>query len=91
MAKKATKKALAKKSSSKKSTAKTATKSSEKKKSVKKSGAKTASKNASRASYPEQLKKKVVSAIKKGMTHLEASKSFEVGIHSIPNWIKKHT
>ena len=44
-----------------------------------------------RARYAESLQKKVVSAIKKGMTHLEASKAFEVGFHSIPKWIKKHT
>ena len=90
MAKKAAKKAQAKKSFAKKATAKVAASTSAKK-SGKKTTSKTGSKNASRASYPEQLKKKVVSAIKKGMTHLEASKAFEVGIHSIPNWIKKHT
>ena len=90
MAKKAAKKTLAKKSSAKKSTSKEAL-SKTTKKSSKKSASNAAGKNASRASYPEQLKKKVVSAIKNGMTHLEASKSFEVGIHSIPNWIKKHT
>lgn len=90
MAKKAAKKAQAKKSSAKKATAKVAA-STTAKKSGKKTTSKTGSKNASRASYPEQLKKKVVSAIKKGMTHLEASKAFEVGIQSIPNWIKKHT
>jgi hypothetical protein len=81
MAKKA-----AKKSSSKK--AKTTQKSAQKagKKSAKKSGAK----RAPRKTYSDSLKKKVVSAIKKGMTHLEASKAFEVGVHSIPNWIKRH-
>ena len=90
MAKKAAKTTQAKKSSAKKSSAKAA-KSKTSKKSAKKTTSKAAGKNASRASYPEQLKKKVVSAIKKGMTHLEASKAFDVGIHSIPNWIKKHT
>ena len=85
MAKKAAKKAQAKKSTTKVTASTTA------KKSGKKTTSKTGSKNASRASYPEQLKKKVVNAIRKGMTHLEASKPFEVGIHSIPNWIKKHT
>ena len=90
MAKKAAKTMQAKKSSAMKSTAKVAS-SKTSKKSGKKKTSKSGSKNASRASYPEELKKKVVSAVKKGMTHLEASKAFEVGIHSIPNWIKKHT
>lgn len=45
-------------------------------------------KTATRVRYAESLKKKVVSAIKKGMTHLEASKAFKVGVHSIPNWMK---
>ena len=84
MAKKATKTKQAKKSTSKVASSTTS------KKSSKKSTSKPGAKNASRASYPEQLKKKVVSAVKKGMTHLEASKAFEVGVHSIPNWIKKH-
>ena len=84
MAKKAAQTTQAKKSSAKKSTAKVA-------KSTKKTTSKSGGKNASRAIYPEQLKKKVVSAIKKGMTHKDASKAFEVGVHSIPNWIKKHT
>jgi hypothetical protein len=47
-----------------------------------------AKKAAPRMRYADSLKKKVVSAIKKGMTHSEASKSFSVGIHSIPNWIR---
>ena len=77
--KKASKKA-SKKAAPKKSTAK-----SKKSTTAKSSGIQ------SRARYAESLQKKVVSAIKKGMTHLEASKAFEVGFHSIPKWIKKHT
>ncbi len=90
MAKKASKKTRANKSTAKKSNGKAAA-SATSKKTGKKKASKPGSKNTSRSSYPEQLKKKVVSAIKNGMTHLEASNAFEVGIHSIPNWIKKHT
>ena len=94
MAKKTTKKA-AKKTTTKKAAKKTTAKKAAapkaaKKGAAKKTTAKAGAKKSSRARYPEQLKKKVVSAIKKGMTHLEASKSFAVGVHSIPNWIKKH-
>jgi hypothetical protein len=52
---------------------------------------KKATKKAARKSYPEALKKKVVAAIRKGMTHIEASTAFKVGVHSIPNWIRRHT
>ena len=89
MAKKAAKKTSAKKS--KATEAKT-------KKMSKKSAGKASKKTAKKSDtgkgalkYAESLQKKVVSAVKKGMTHLEASTNFEVGIHSIPKWIKKHT
>lgn len=44
-----------------------------------------------KTTYALDLKKKVVKAIKDGMTHLEASKAYKVGVHSIPNWIKAHS
>ena len=84
---------MAKKKSAKKTTAKATAKTS--KTAAKKTTAKTAAKGkaktrAPRKAYALGLKKKVVAAIRKGMTHKEAAKAFEVGIHSIPNWIKLH-
>ena len=58
-----------------------------KKKTTKKSSSR---KRRPRGTYSDALKKRVAKAVKKGMTHLEASKAFDVGIHSIPNWIRKH-
>ena len=75
-AKKATKKSASKRS-----------KSAAKKSAVSTKGPK---KGSTRKVYSEVLKLKVVKAIRKGMTHLEASKAFEVGVHSIPNWLRKH-
>ena len=83
---------MAKKKPAKKTTAKATAK---KAKVAKKATTKTAAKGkaktrAPRKAYALGLKKKVVAAIRKGMTHKEAAKAFEVGIHSIPNWIKLH-
>jgi transposase len=43
-----------------------------------------------RNQYPDSLKRKVVAAVKKGMTHKEASKAFKVGVHSVPNWVRRY-
>lgn len=71
----------------KKSAKTTKKKTTNKSKPAKKKGPATGS---ARMTYPEAMKKKVVAAIRKGMTHLEASQTFQVGVHSIPNWLKKH-
>lgn len=42
-----------------------------------------------RKNYSEALKKKVVKAISKGMTYKEAVEQFQVGINSIPQWLRK--
>ena len=84
-AKKASVKTASKKSASKKSASKKSA--SKKSTSAKRKGPKVGS---TRLVYPEALQLKVVKAIRKGMTHLEASEFYKVGRHSIPNWLKKH-
>jgi hypothetical protein len=72
--------------SAKKSTAKRITKKAGNPAATKKAGAKS-----KRPVYLISLKKKVVQAVKKGMSHVEASKVFKVGVYSIPAWIKAHS
>jgi hypothetical protein len=85
MAKATKRKATAK--SAKKTSAKSAKKSAKTAPKTKRKGPKPGSK---RITYAESLKKKVVAAVRKGMSHLEASDFYKVGKHSIPGWLKKH-